>query len=64
MSSDLDNDIDASEINKLEQHNTIVQYLSNISKCLNKKVYLERDHYEDVGSKILIQVYNSDVVIK
>ncbi|KGO92213.1 hypothetical protein [Flavobacterium subsaxonicum] len=62
-SSDLDNDIDAFEINKVEQHNTIVKYISNISKCLNKKVYLERDDFEDDDSKILIEVYNSDVVI-
>lgn len=60
-SDDLDNDIDATEVNKIEQHYIILEYMKDISKCLNKKIFLEKDYYEE-DLKILIEVDKHGII--
>lgn len=45
---EIDNDIQPEEIENLEDHNTLIEYLQNVSKLLGKKVILT-----DEGNSIL-----------
>lgn len=61
VSDHLDNDIDVFEISEIRQHEIIIEYIKNVSGCIDRNVYLTKDDYEDEPRK-LIEVYKKNIV--
>lgn len=60
---EIENDITPKEIESLDDHNQIIDYLKSVSKILNKEVILTTENY-DLDYDRLITVNNDEVLIK
>lgn len=60
--NEIENDIWPNDVNNIEQHNSIVEYLKSVSKLLNKEVILTPEGYTSSDKKYII-VNNEEVLI-
>ncbi|WP_406825075.1 hypothetical protein [Pedobacter sp. KACC 23697] len=51
---EIENDITPSEINSIEDHNRLVDYLKDVSACLDKEVMLTPENYSECDKKLII----------
>jgi hypothetical protein len=51
---EIENDITPLEINSVEDHNRLVNYLKDVSICLGKEVILTPENYSDYDRKLII----------
>jgi len=51
---EIENDITPSEINSIEDHNRLVDYLKDVSACLGKEVMLTPENYSECDKKLII----------
>jgi hypothetical protein len=56
---EFENDIDPKEICGEYDHNNIINYMKNISKIMNKEIYLSVENYRKT---YLIKIYNEEIV--
>ena len=51
---EIENDITPSEINSIEDHNRLVDYLKDVSACLGKEVMLTPENYSEYDKKLIV----------
>ena len=52
--NEIENDITPTEINSIEDHNRLVDYLKDVSTCLGKEVMLTPENYLEEDKKLII----------
>lgn len=61
--NEIENDIAPNEVNEIENHNDIINYLKNISGVLKKEVIMTIENYSPDFNEILMTVYNDEITI-
>jgi len=61
IKEEIENDITPNEINSIDDHNKLVDYMKSLSKILNKPVFLTPENQADF---VLISVDKDEVTIK
>ncbi|MBE9667088.1 hypothetical protein [Mucilaginibacter boryungensis] len=60
IESEIENDITPTEINSIDDHLKLLEYMKKVSTLLNKKVVLTP---ENMPNEVLIMVYHYEVII-
>lgn len=60
---EIENDITPNEVENLEDHNQILDYLKSVSKILNKEIILTNENYSSTHDKLIV-VNNDQVLVK
>ncbi|UOE38998.1 hypothetical protein [Chryseobacterium oryzae] len=61
--SEIENDITPVEVNSIENHNDIVDYLKNVSCTLNKETIMTLENYSPEYEEVLMIINNEQIII-
>ena len=61
--NEIENDISPKDVNDIEQHNSIVEYMKSVSKLLNKEIFLSPENYNELSDKRYIIINNDEVAV-
>lgn len=60
---EIENDISPDEVNNIENHNDIVNYLKAIAFILNKEIIMTIENYSTEYEEVLMKINNSRTII-